>query len=253
MSPEPSSAVALTASELSKEAMSLLGRVFGPAADEVGEHLRLKVRGFLERNRNATLNRAATMIAEAGGVVREIPLRLSLPIIEGASLEEEPTLRERWAALLANASSARTGETIPPVFADILGNLSVEAARCLDLLGGTFPRRGESYGFMPQAELQEEGGYSPDQLTMRYLGVEDWDDVDAFTAERENVMALADLLVREGLVSIVPVYRHKGPPTIASIAESPIAQDGLDIRITHLGRQFVEACSPPAPRQASAR
>jgi hypothetical protein len=221
--------------------------MLGPAAEEIGEYFRLRIRGYLSTNRDRIVARAAQMVELSGRNAHEVPLRTALPLLEGACREDDPTLQERWAALLANASTADRVDAVPPVFAEILSNLTPSAARVLDLLNEqTSPRRGESYGFLEQAALQEEGGLVPDQLTLAVLGEIDFDNIDLFEAEKQDVMALVDLLIREGLVSMVPIFQHdREAATIRSTPISPISQAGLDIRITHLGQKFLLACTSP--------
>lgn len=53
-----------------------------------------------------------------------ISLKLGLPFIEKASLEEDPTLQELWANLLANALNPNHSEEIRTIFVDIIHSLS---------------------------------------------------------------------------------------------------------------------------------
>jgi hypothetical protein len=248
--PEPTIALSVArqaAAELTKEASSLIGRLFGPAADEIGEHLRLRLHGYFERNRNATLNRAAEMIGAAGGSAHEVPLRTMVPLLEGASLEDDADLRERWAALLANAALATSADAIPPLFASILKNITPTTARCLDLLGKTTkPRRGGS----SMGGIDEAGGTTLPLLTDELHGGRTSD-----LSERRQHVALTsaavDVLVREGLASVTPRLRYDSRSDLAGShsvggRRPPVEQAGLDIRVTDLGVQFLRACTAPA-------
>ena len=53
-----------------------------------------------------------------------ISLKLGLPLIEKASLEEDPTLQELWANLLANALNPNHSAEVRTIFVDIIHNLS---------------------------------------------------------------------------------------------------------------------------------
>jgi hypothetical protein len=50
-----------------------------------------------------------------------------------ASVEDDPTLQERWAALLANAANPECNSEILPSFAEILKELTPPEVRFLDL------------------------------------------------------------------------------------------------------------------------
>ena len=55
---------------------------------------------------------------------KAIALKLSVPFIEKASLEEDPSLQELWANLLVNALSPDNSEKVRSIFIDIIQNLS---------------------------------------------------------------------------------------------------------------------------------
>lgn len=55
---------------------------------------------------------------------KAISLKLGLPIIEKASLEEDSSLQELWANLLANALNPDRSEKVRNIFVDIIQNLS---------------------------------------------------------------------------------------------------------------------------------
>ena len=55
---------------------------------------------------------------------KAIALKLSVPFIENASLEEDPTLQELWVNLLTNALNPKNSEEVRPIFIDIIKNLS---------------------------------------------------------------------------------------------------------------------------------
>jgi Abortive infection alpha len=55
-------------------------------------------------------------------------------MIEGASLEEDPNLQDKWANLMANAADPRRKYDISPLFQTILRELSPRDALFLDAL-----------------------------------------------------------------------------------------------------------------------
>ena len=131
---EPLSSSFGVAESLTKEASSLITRVFGPAADVIGRVLASKVERFFAVNQATVINRATEMVAEAGEEPRTVPLRLMVPLLDGASREDNSEMQERWAAMLANASISAESDGLPPVFATMLSNLTPTAARALRVL-----------------------------------------------------------------------------------------------------------------------
>lgn len=104
------------------------GALGGTVAEALGN-----VKARREENATSTLNRAAEISAAAGLEPRPVPLRLLAPILDGASVEDEPSMQERWAALLANATA--NPDAIPPLFPRMLAELTPAAAQLLDTIG----------------------------------------------------------------------------------------------------------------------
>lgn len=65
---------------------------------------------------------------------RAVPLKLLIPIMQGASLEENDDLQDRWAALLVNAANADFGNEIRRSYVTILEQLTPLDAQILDVL-----------------------------------------------------------------------------------------------------------------------
>ncbi len=81
------------------------------------------------------IQRAQEFLQQSGldKPTRAVPLNLALPIIQGAALEEDDELQDRWAALLVNAANANFAE-IRRSYTSILEQLTVLDARILDVL-----------------------------------------------------------------------------------------------------------------------
>lgn len=62
----------------------------------------------------------------------EPPLKISVPLIESASLEDEEELQEKWAILLANSLTCE--KNIKPIYIEILKQLSSIEVKILDKL-----------------------------------------------------------------------------------------------------------------------
>lgn len=65
---------------------------------------------------------------------RRIPLAVQVPLLEAATLEEEPELQERWVNLLLNYANGASGIAIERGFTVILQQLSPLEARILDVV-----------------------------------------------------------------------------------------------------------------------
>lgn len=62
--------------------------------------------------------------------LQEPPLKLSMPLLENASLEDDDELQEKWANLLANTLTQK--KDIRPAYIEILKELSSIEVKILD-------------------------------------------------------------------------------------------------------------------------
>ena len=88
----------------------LVQRVLGPSADAKGQ----AIKEWLENRNNRaqqTVVEAATLMHDAAVEPQAVPGRLLLPILEWSSVQDEPELRLKWAALLANAATPDSNKT----------------------------------------------------------------------------------------------------------------------------------------------
>jgi hypothetical protein len=76
--------------------------------------------------------RAQEMLRQAGVQPGPVPLKIIVPLLQYASLEQDADLQERWAALLANSS--HPSYSVQPSFPDILRQLAPADARFLDAI-----------------------------------------------------------------------------------------------------------------------
>jgi hypothetical protein len=136
-----------------KGATSFLGRLLGKAADEAGLMIAESVGYVRFCNQLRILNRAEKMLEEAGIEPKKVDLKFLAPFLEKCSLEDDPDLSERWAALLAY--TATTGDKRNAIFPGILAEMSSADAKVLEWaearskmeLDSTFgiPRRGVNF------------------------------------------------------------------------------------------------------------
>src|SRR5579863_1360786 len=95
---------------------AIVKRMLGPAADELAEMWRDQVRLYRYERQLKCVEKAEKMATDAGFTPNAVPIKLLFPLLEGASLEEDETLHDMWAALLANASSPDDSDKVRPGF-----------------------------------------------------------------------------------------------------------------------------------------
>src|SRR5690348_14643326 len=90
---------------LTARGSAFLDAALSPIGEAIGEDVLARYRAWRARNQAAVVSSAAELQAATGDAPSMVPGRLLFPILEYASVEEDPGLRDKWAALLANSMS----------------------------------------------------------------------------------------------------------------------------------------------------
>jgi hypothetical protein len=106
----------------------LVQKALGPLIDGFGDALRQRFQPRLDK----IAGKAEEMIASAAIEPSPIPDAIGYPLLQSAALEDDPTLQEKWAALLANAADPANRDWIRPLFVDILKQISPLEVKLLD-------------------------------------------------------------------------------------------------------------------------
>jgi hypothetical protein len=115
-------------------AKGLLQKLSGPAFEELGLLLQDRARVYRLKNQLRMLDKVQAMLHRAGTEVSAVPLRILLPLLEGAALEDDEGLSDKWAGLLASAASSVENDSTHPSFPRILSEMSPHEALILDKL-----------------------------------------------------------------------------------------------------------------------
>jgi hypothetical protein len=106
--------------------------ITGPATtlssilDDYLKHIRVRNGASLEHNTRQHLAKLGYEMPP-----RKVPIKVALPLIQAATLEEDEELQSIWAALLANASTPEKGESVSPAFVEILRSMGRTEVRTL--------------------------------------------------------------------------------------------------------------------------
>ena len=126
----PSSALSI----IGPAAVKVTGGFLKTVTGEVGALVKDKISARRFRNLIPIVIEAKRQLANAGLSPHEVPLKIIHPLLEAASLEEDESLRERWAALLANSARSDDSGEILASFPAILKELSSREVRFLSAL-----------------------------------------------------------------------------------------------------------------------
>lgn len=113
----------------------LLDKLAGPAAEEIGLTLRDHVRVFRLKRQVRLCQRVKDICADAYIEPQKVPIKVLLPLLDAASIEETDELQDIWANMLANAAAGGNGGSgVEPVFPLILKELGIQEVKFLDEL-----------------------------------------------------------------------------------------------------------------------
>ena len=217
-------------------ARALINDLVRPSTKVLGRRLAQRVRALVD-DAAPSVASAERMLSDANLQPRPVEPRRLIPLLEGASLESDEGLQERWAALLANALSGDRGAPVLPSFSFFLQQLSsldVLVLSSLHKLGAVAPEGGVSRTILrPEssgATKTSEWGVSRDAI-----------QAELEVSPEEALGVSLDTLVGLGLVEPEPRVR-----------EDLTVSDGQGVRLTRLGWRFIAACNPPSRERSDA-
>ncbi len=212
----------------------LVHKLAGPVFEEFGAMLADKVRVWRVKNLISTVKRTERLLLDAGPPPNAVPPRLLLPILENSSLEDNETLQEMWAGLLASASQER--DSVSPSFVETLKQLTPEEARQLEYVAAETAADVKTNVLLPGATV-------PDSLWRG--SADEKTDISFDTFERLG-------LIRRDWSTYLENARHlqfdreeRRNFNAESINEGLITE--YTLLFTDYGARFLKACHGPSP------
>jgi hypothetical protein len=221
-----------TAEGLTRSLHEIVRNLAGPISKEVGEYFgeiavawRLKKRAL----RIASLGQA--LISASVVSKRPIPLKILLPLLNDASLEDDQELQDCWASLLASAADGDAVE-ITRAYVEILRELTSRDARLLQWirhrepdLDANDPSRANNVDRSPEPTYVRPRAAREAVIAEFALSVEDFE----LTCSRLERLGVCD------------IGRFVFPTRMGSSGTGPRRYDSIQLR--PLGLALVDACS----------
>ncbi len=222
----------LIKSEAGGKIADLINRLAGPLADECGMMLGDTARVFRIKNWVRTVEKTERILKDAGLPPKAVPSRLFLPITEACSVEDNETLQEMWAGLLA--TSSQRADTVSPSFVETLKQLTPVEARYL--------------GTMYDSEKAAHPNWKRDFIPISYHSLTERgglpDGVTADTLERLGFIRREYKIKLEGFKELKDTRSLEG---IVSVVDRMALSDvDYDYFFTAFAAAFLEACRGPA-------
>ncbi len=208
--------------ETTEKLASFVAKVFNePIRDAVGiigDRLR-----FMRWERQVRLADKVNEILSQRGTIetRAVPLKLALPILENASLEDNDELQDLWAKLLANSMDPNFTTEIRFTFLEIIKSLNPLDIRIL---------RTFYYSLSTDSKVRwdrlKDYSFSKEEICKVHAISEHDYEVSVYNLFR--VQCLAPAFLRGGIsFGNIPVRAYMGTDAVV---------------MTPLGKNFVEAC-----------
>ncbi len=117
-----------------QEAKDFLKLILGPPLEEIGGILQDQVRFFRLKNQISILKKTNKILVESNVSPKKVKLKLLFPLLDYGSLEEEESMLNVWATLLANASNPKKYHIVNHVFPEFLKQMTSLDVLILDQL-----------------------------------------------------------------------------------------------------------------------
>ncbi|HNY39834.1 MAG TPA: Abi-alpha family protein [Bryobacteraceae bacterium] len=240
---------------------NLLERLFGGSVDEIGGMWQASFRARRIVRQAKLFAKVQEELKRMGVEPQRVPDKISIPILQATSVEDDEYLQDRWAALLANAANPATAESIQASFPDILRQLTRNDAVFLDAIyeyvrtQGRTPRLHQPEAPPDPLEVESlEIGCDVTMLSIfadAGLASSPWRELLqnmgkplSASAARELTGFRVALLTLRRLQLVSTRLEIKTGATWESIGE---VDQEEKFYLTVLGCEFVRACSPATP------
>ena len=191
----------------------------GISYEELDRRIHARRRGLAQE----ILTKAQEMIREAVVPAGPVPMKTVVPLLEYASLEEDEYLREKWAAMLANA--AVSSGKVHASFAEVLRLQTPQGVLFLDALFTLTEKRMAEFLSQPQ----NQGGDPAKNLGMQH---------ELLELFRKTVQIASANDVGSEFSMVLTNLRR------SNIIEGPVL-GRPQVSFTAFGIEFIRSCRPP--------
>lgn len=230
------------ANALMKPITDLVDKIAGPGAEEIGLTIRDHIRVYRAKRQIELLRKMQTMIDDSGFEPQRIPIKVLLPSMEYAAVEDNEALHTAWAALLSNAANPADSFSLLPAFPEILRQISAYDASFLDHLFRNVLRR-DTETPVPRSVQSE---YAKDLGTMRDLYAE-------FRVSLTDPSAIEDsqIFFEVCMTNVQRLGVIRSSRDIQQLPERFRSRFGATPEVEHfyftaLGIEFLRVCQPPS-------
>ena len=235
--------------ELAKD---FLGKLISPTIEEVGLLIADNIKYFRFKNQIKILIKAEEYVEKKNIKIKEIPIKILVPLLENASLEENEDLQDKWANMLANLADSESNLQ-NQIFPYLLSQISIEEFTGLKELSNQESEHIKDIkrlNFLIEQDRKESSGIGVNYTNERYHLDEKinkgkqqgfWISLELF--EFSNLERLG--LIKQTPPSIVVEkhitdYKYEVPE---EYFEAVYDTDDYGFKITELGEKLLKICN----------
>lgn len=233
-------------------AKDFLGKLISPTIEEIGLLAADQIKYIRFKNQVKILLKARTYVNEKNINIKEVPIKILVPLLEMASLEENEDLQDKYAAMLTNMIDSESNLQ-NQIFPYILSQISIEEFEALKQLREKEKghlkerieyselRKADQFGMKAETKAAKQKVNDTEQRGF-YIGL------DGF--ELENMQRLR--LIKQLPPAILIDEFRTGTDSEYSREEwhqlnAEYDSDDYGFRITDLGERFLEICEVKMP------
>ena len=231
--------------ELAKD---FIDKLIGPSINEVGLLFSDNIKYFRFKNQVKILLKAKKYVESKNINPKEIPLKILVPLLENASLEENEELQDKWATMITNLADS-DNNLQNQIFPYILSQISIEEYNGLFELNEKEIEYYQLNGEYRDLKAKEEDKFHPSKevqkLKQKIVDIEQngfWLGLEHY--EQSNLQRLG--LIRQ-LPPRIQIEEFKtqsseytGEYEQWHQLEASYDVDDYGFRITELGEKFIE-------------
>lgn len=186
---------------LGEAAKGFIQKVITPPLEEVGLLMADQIKTWRFKNQVRIVTRAEEYLKSKNIKTKKIDLKVMAPLLEGAAMEEDESLQEKWAALLANTVEEKSQINTTTIYSYILAQLTKDDAEALEII---YARLIEKY--FEKIDIIVLDGFSVNGISFTKKG------------EEKRAAIIADNLIRLRLLKDAP-NRHSSAGPVYSMTD----------------------------------
>jgi len=232
--------------DLAKE---FLGKLVSPTIEELGLLISDNIKFLRFKNQVKILLKAKKYVEENNIALKEIPIKILVPLLEKASLEDDEQLQDKWSNMLVNMVDSATSMQ-NQVFPYILSQLSIQEYEALNDLLQKEKALVEKRDLLTELRVLNDDKYCFKPETKKLKGEVEKIEQDGFWLSVQE-FEIANI-ARLGLIRQLPprIYiqefqtggsEYEGREQWHQI-DAEYDQESYGYRLTELGEKFISMC-----------